>query len=231
MMAIFSWTRFRQLKSRWIILVVTTLTAVITTHSILQHPRSGIHHSARASLLYRIISNQILYGTLRGFHYTYQIMYEAMFNLREFECALFATAVIIVGLWRAPAFLRALGWLGLYCFLTSLDSRASWALLGSPGVGERYYFYLDIVFAYGLFALSKQAPSALVRWCFRGMLLVMSVAILQEWVYDPPYPKFDYAPQIAGYEKLHPGEAIEVMTPIDRKSPKEFWTITIPKKD
>src|ERR1700733_15103494 len=101
-----------------------------------------------------------------------------MFNFREFGCAVFGVAVIVAGLRKAPPYLRALGWLGFYCLVTSLFSKASWNLLGCPGVGERYFFYLDIVFAYGLFALSQQARSALIRWGFRGLLLVMAVAVV-----------------------------------------------------
>ena len=196
----------------------------------IQHPRSGINDDASATRLFRLLTNQILYGTVRGFHYAYHTVSPSSLNLREFGCAVFAIVVIVAGLWRAPSFLRALGWLGLYCLVASLVTQASWNLLGCPGVGERYFLYLDIVFAYGLFALSQNARSALIRWCFRGMLLIMSVAIMQEWVYDPPYSRFDFQSQIAGYDKLRPGESIEVMTPIDRKSPDDFWTISIPKK-
>jgi len=228
-MAIFGWSHFRQLRSRWLVLTVATLTAAVTAASMIQHPRTGIADDAGATFLYRILTNQILYGTLRGFHYAYHTVSDPMFNLREFGCAIFGVAVIVAGIWKAPSFIRALGWLGLYCLVTSLLSGASWNLLGCPGVGERYFLYLDIVFVYGLFALSQQARSALIRWGFRGLLLVMAVAIVQEWVYDPPFSRFDFAPQIAGYDKLRPGESMEVLTPIDRKSPSVYWTITVPK--
>jgi hypothetical protein len=88
-----------------------------------------------------------------------------------------------------------------------------------------------MVFAYSLFALSQQARSALIRWGFRGLLAILTVAIVQEWVYDPPFSNFNFAPQIAGYEKLRLGEHVDVMTPIDRKSDSAYWTISIPKKD
>ena len=115
--------------------------------------------------------------------------------------------------------------------MTSLISKASWNLLGCPGVGERYFLYLDIVFVYGLFAISQQARSALIRWGFRGLLVILAVAVTQEWVYDPPFAKFNFAPQIAGYESLRPGDSQLIQTPIDRKSATAYWTITIPKKD
>jgi hypothetical protein len=230
-LAIFSWSWFKQLRSRWIVLAVTTLTASVTAASMIQHPRNGINEDASAIRLFRILTNQILYGTLRGFHYTYHTISLPTFNVREFGCAVFSIAVIVCGLWKAPPYLRALGWLGLYSLVTSLFSKASWNLLGCPGVGERYFLYLDMVFAYSLFALSQRARSALIRWGFRGLLLVLAVAMLQEWVYDPPFAKFNFAPQIAGYEKLRPGEHKEVMTPIDRKSDSVYWTISIPKKD
>ncbi|MDR3691263.1 MAG: hypothetical protein P4L46_17925 [Fimbriimonas sp.] len=230
-MAIFSWSPVRDLRSRWLVLVVTTLTAAVTAASMIEHPRNGINTDAGAAYLCRLLTNQILYGTVRGFHYAYHTVSDPNLNLREFGCAVFGIAVIVAGLWKAPSFLRALGWLGLYCLVTALFSRASWNLLGCPGVGERYFLYLDIVFVYGLFALSRQARSALVRWGFRGLLLITAVAIVQEWVYDPPFSRFDFAPQIAGYDNLRPGETIEVRTPIDRKSPAAYWTITIPKKD
>jgi hypothetical protein len=63
------------------------------------------------------------------------------------------------------------------------------------------------------------------------LLLIMAVAVVQEWVYDPPFSKFDFAPQIAGYDRLRAGETKEVRTPIDRKSASAYWTISIPKKD
>ena len=230
-MALFSWSQFRQLRLRWVILVVTSLTAAITAASMLQHPRSGINEDASAVRLFRLLANQILYGTSRGFHFAYHTISPPTFNWREFGCAVFAVAVIVGGVWRAPSFIRALGWLGLYSLIASLVSQASWNLLGCPGVGERYFFYLDIVFAYGLFALGQQARSALIRWCFRGILLITAVAMIQEWVYDPPFARFDYAPQINGFDRLRPGGFKEVMTPIDRKSPYDFWMIEIPKKD
>jgi len=230
-MAIFSWSPLRQLRSRWLILAIPSLTAAVTAASMIQHPRSGVNDDAGATRLCRLLSNQILYGSLRGFHYAYHTISDPMFNVREFGCAVFSVAVIIAGLWKAPSFLRALGWLGLYCLVTSLVSGASWNLLGCPGVGERYFLYSDIVFAYGLFALTRQARSALVRWGFRALLLIMAVAVVQEWVYDPPFSKFDFAPQIAGYDRLRAGETKEVRTPIDRKSASAYWTISIPKKD
>ncbi len=230
-LALITWRRSRVARIKWMSLVAMTLTAAITAASMIQHPRGGINSDASATRLFRLLANQILYGTTRGFHYAYHTVSPPNLNLREFGCAVFSIVVIVAGLWRAPAFMRALGWLGLYCLAASLVSQASWNLLGCPGVGERYFLYLDIVFAYGLFSLSQQARSAIIRWCFRVLLLVTLLAILQEWVYDPPFSKFDYAPQIAGYDQLRPGEVKRVMTPIDRKSPHDFWTMMIPKKD
>ena len=230
-MAIFGALRLKQLRSRWFVLAVSAVTAVVTAISMIQHPRSGIHEDASATHFFRILTNQILYGVLRGFHYAYHTVSDPAFNAREFGCATFGVAVILVGLWKAPPFLRALGWLGLYCLVTSLISKASWNLLGCPGVGERYFLYLDIVFVYGLFAISQQARSALIRWGFRGLLVILAVAVTQEWVYDPPFAKFNFAPQIAGYESLRPGDSQLIQTPIDRKSATAYWTITIPKKD
>ena len=230
-LAIFSWSRFKQLRSRWLVLAVTTLTAVVTAASMLQHPRDGINEDASATHLFRILTNQILYGTLRGFHYTYHTISVPTFDIREFGCAIFTIAVIVGGLWKAPPYLRALCGLGLYCLVTSLISKSSWNLLGCPGVGERYFLYLDMVFAYSLFAISHQARSALIRWGFRGLIAIFAVAILQEWFYDPPFAKFNFGPQIASYETLRPGQQMEVMTPIDRKSDSTYWTISIPKKD
>ncbi len=230
-MAIFGFSRLKHLRSRWPILVVTILTALVTAVTMIQHPRNGINEDASATRLFRLLANQILYGTNRGFHYAYHTVSPPTLNFREFGCTIFAVAVIIGGLWRATSFVKALGWLGLYCLIASLVSQASWNLLGCPGVGERYFFILDIVYAYGLYALSRRVRSALIRWCFRGLLAIMAIAMVQEWVYDPPFRRFEYAPQIARFNQLPPGYSIYIRTPIDRKSPHDFWILEIPKKD
>jgi len=225
-----SWSGWRGDKQRRVPAVIATVCAVVTLMALTGEPRTGIHRGSRFSLFERIISNQIVLGPIRGYHYVHQIPYTPFFDLREFFTALFGVVVIVWAVRKAPPLIKALAVLGTYSFLSSLITKGSWALIGDPGVGERYFLHIGLVMLFSVYFLSATARFSAVRWFFRAVLAICALATVQNWVYDPPFERFNYAPQIAKYDRLKPGEKVEIVFPIDRKLSTNSWTMDLIKK-
>lgn len=228
-MALIGWSNWRGDKKRfaaaWIALACTLFT-IVTIHA---PSRFGLHNHSRFSLFERVISNQVVLGPIRGFHYAYSVPYTPFFDIREFATAIFGTAVIVIGVLKAPNLIKALAFLGFFSFTTSLITQASWALIGDPGVGERYFLHIGLVMLFCVYVLSSTARFAAVRWLMRCVMAICALAIVQNWVYDPPFHKFDYPRQISEYERLKKGQTIEIRFPIDRKSDTNSWTMALTK--
>jgi hypothetical protein len=228
--ALLGLTKWRGFKKWPDVTGMAILCALVTATTIHAPSRFGIHSGARAPLLERIIANQVVIGPIQGFHYVYQVPYMPIFDMREFLTALFGVVVILVGLRKAPGFIRAMAVLGLFSFSSCLVTQGNWAFLGDPGVGERYFFHIGLVLLFSIYSLSTNARHAVSRWFFRAIMGICALAILQNWVYDPPFHRFDYAPQIAKYDSLKPGEKLDITFPIDRKLRQNSWTMTLTKK-
>jgi hypothetical protein len=153
-----------------------------------------------------------------------------MFDMREFLTALFGVVVIAIGVRKSPVLIKALAVLGVFNSVTSFITQGSWALIGDPGVAERYFLHIGLVMLFSVYILSVTARFAAVRWLFRAIMAICAVAIVQNWVYDPPFQRYDYAPQIAAYGHLKKGKSVEIEFPIDRKVEKNHWTMTLTKK-
>jgi hypothetical protein len=229
-LAIISWVNCRKDRRRFLLAVTITACAVVTAFALAGAPRGGIHRGSRFSLFERIISNQVVLGPIRGFHYVYGIPYTPFFDLREFFTALFGVLVIILGLRKAPAIIKALAGLGLFSFLSSLVTKGSWAVIGDPGVAERYFLHIGLVMLFSLYMLIVTSKFSLVRWAFRLVLAVCAIAVVQNWVYDPPFDRFNYPPQVANYAHLKRGQKLEIRFPIDRKLRTNYWTMELVKK-
>src|SRR5471030_3153252 len=99
---------------------------------------------------------------------------------------------IVLGLRKSPPFIRGIAALGVFCSLSSLISQATWFGLGNAGMGERYFFYLSMVFMYCVYVWSRSAKFAAIRWFSRWLLACSALAIVTNWVYAPPFDKYNY---------------------------------------
>jgi len=224
------WSKWRGDPKRFAVAIVASLAAVPTVAAMIARPRSGMPHRWRMSLFYRVVANQVVFGPLGGFRYAYSREYDPFFNWPEFGAALFAAFTFAWALRQLPPFARALSLLGFFSFLASLDSKVSWILIGAPGVGERYFFFLGLAMILCVWQCSRTMPFATLRWFYRLLLAICAIATIVNWVYAPPFSRFNYAPQIAGFDALKPGETLEIQFPIDRKGSKPHWTLEIKKK-
>lgn len=225
-----AWIRTRTEKRILPIAILTTLTAVITVVEILNHPRTGLAKIHRFALLERMIANQVVSGPLLGLNSIRRTPMTVYFDPQMSAIALFGALVIGFGLRKSPPLIRAIAGLGVFSSMSSLISQATWFGLGNPGMGERYFFYLGMVFVYCVYVLSATATFATVRWFFRWFLACSAWAILTNWVYDPPDPTWNFAPQISRYDRLKPGEKLLIRTPCNRSYTKVKWEMWLIKK-
>lgn len=228
--ALAAWTKWKRDKTGIDLAVISSVTALITLVEILTHPRAGLAHVHRFALFERMIANQVVTGPIMGLDYLRHSPMIAFFDPIQSATALFGVSVLIWGLTQSPSIIRTLALLGVFCSLTSLISKATWFGLGNPGMGERYFFYLGLVFVYCVFAVSRTAPLAMLRWSFRALLACSAFAVVTNWVYDPPYPEWNYLPQIAKYDRLKPGEWLPIKTPGSKASGSVKWITWLRKK-
>jgi hypothetical protein len=229
-LAVVAWSKWRGDRKRITAAFVVTVGACVTAYMLVGAPRTGIHKGSRLSLFERIVSNQIVVGPIRGFHYAYQIPYTPFLDLRELCNAVFGIVVIALAVRKGPPLVKALAALGVFSAVTSMLSGAGWALLGDPGVGERYFFYLGLLMLYSIYVFSVTARYSIVRWGFRIVLAFCALGAVQNWIYDPPFSEFNYGPQIAKYDQIKKGEKVKIRFPIDRKLASNFWTMDLIKK-
>jgi len=229
-MAIFAWVRLRREKIGLSNAIIATATASITLVEILTHNRSGLSHPHRYLQLERMIVNQVVQGPILGFDYLKRVPMYVFFDPVKTAIAWFGIAVILFGLRKSPAVIRALACLGLFCSVSSLFSQATWFGLGNPGMGERYFFYLGIVFLLCLYMLSRTANSSTIRWICRIPMVYCATAIVSNWVYPAPFSYFDFPPQIAPFAHLKPGESLVIETPGSRLFKMIKWKTQLIKK-
>lgn len=215
---------------RRVLAVILTVAAGITAWSIFTHPRLGVHGRPRLSLFYRMLSNQVVIGSTLGLKEVNASEYIAIFNWPEFFYAAFCIGVVSFAIWRGSAWIRGLAAIGIFTVATALYSGSNWNLLGAAGVGERYFFFVGLLFLIGCAMASLAASRATYRWGFRALLLGTAFGVVWNWVYAAPFHDFDYPPQIAAFDQVPPGGHLDVKFPIDRKSTVYSWVVSLSKR-
>jgi hypothetical protein len=225
-----AWSHWKSKRTGLILALMATVTAVITVAVILNHPRTGLAKIHRFALFERMIANQVLSGPVLGLWYIQRIPMTVYFDYQMSIIAWFAVLVILLGMRKSPPFIRAIAALGAFSSLTCLITQATWFGLGNPGMGERYFYFLGLVFMFCVYIWSREAKYSVVRWWFRWLLACSAYAIFCNWVYAPPNPKWNYGPQIAKYDHLKTGEKLVIETPGSRTHPDVKWKMTLIKK-
>jgi hypothetical protein len=208
---------------------VLSVGAVVTFLSLPSHPRVTAHRTHRFPLILRMISNQVTVGSSAGFAGLKGQEYEPFFTMTSLALTLIAVGLIWYGARKGPQFLRALAWLGAFTVATVLISEASWRILGSPGVAERYFFFLGLAFLASILLVVTKSRRATVRWTARAFGLYLAVGIVANWVYPEPHTRFGYLQQITTYDRITKGTKLEIKTSIDRRSDAS-WTMELVKK-
>jgi hypothetical protein len=224
-----AWLVAKRDRHRLMLASLLSAEATFTVISIFTHPRFGAHGNPRLSLFERMLSNQVVIGATLGFNRAVEVPYEPFQNLPELVYSVFCVIVLGFGIWKGRTWVRGIAAIGLFTLLTSLYSGSNWRMLGSGGVGERYFLYLGLLYVVSCGLISQQSRLASVRWGFRAILLATCFGVAWNWVYAPPFPQFEYGPQIAAFSSLRPGEQLQIQMPIDRKSPTSHWTVSLTK--
>jgi hypothetical protein len=213
----------------WVPAAILTLGAAITFASIMMHPRAQAHSGRRFPLLARMVANQVTVGATGGFQVVKGREFDPFLNGPDLLLAGIAVAVLGVGVRRGPRLLRGTVLLGAFTLASVLISEASWRVIGTAGAGERYFFYLALAFLASLLLVFNASRLARVRWYARAVLACAAIGITLNWRLPPPHTKFDYARQIARYERVPPTGKLEIQTSIDRRS-NATWTMTLVRR-
>jgi hypothetical protein len=228
--AIAAWTQTFADRSKAALAAIATTGTLITAWVTLSFPRAGLTHVHRYLLIERMIVNQVVTGSLMGLRYLHTVPTSVFFDPEQTAIALFCVIVLIMGLRKSPPILKAFGGLALFASVSSLLSQATWFGLGNPGMGERYFFFLGLAFLFSIYSLSVSAKHSLSRWFYRCLLACATIAVIQNWVYDPPFKVLNYGPQIAKYKSLKAGEFLTIDTPCRRELAYVKWKTVLRKR-
>lgn len=222
---------FRAWKDRRFVpyVAILGLGSAVAIGAMLTHPRLGAHQGHRPPLLFRMVSNQVAIGATQGYAALRGQEFDPFFVQSQFFATLMVAGLVFYAFRKGGLLVRALVLLGAFSLGTVLISEAQWKILGSPGVGERYFLYLGLSFLAGAWLLAKFGPRATFRWLGRGILALAAFGVVANWIYPAPFTRFDYARQVAAYPTLLHGQTLDVKTSIDRRS-KASWTMTLIKK-
>lgn len=230
-LAVLAWFRVRAAGRFGIAMavVLTLATAALPLAYLNSHRIVAAHGlPGRPPMLFRMVANQILIGPFEGLSGIQARPFNPLLNTPDVTATLVVAILVLYGLVRGPGILRGGIFMGAVTVAAALRTE-QWRLLSAPGVGERYFFVIGFTLVAVAAVLAWNGRWAATRWAGRLALLVCVVGIGRNWLYAPPYEKFDFEPQIARFGLLQPGQYLDVLTPIDRKS-DAHWVTSLRKR-
>lgn len=182
---------------------------------LLGRTRAQLTLGATPELFFRILSTQIVLGSLIGQKGISLLYHAGFYNLVAIVFGILGVAALINALCKAPLELRLFVLFAFLTFCAALSfplvnkTDPQWPLLLLPGVGGRYWFISILAFV-SVLVWSLRRSSAFISRLLAGFALVIMIGgIILDWRY-PAFKDLNFRGHASRFESASVGTQVTI---------------------